>query len=223
MSYESFHFFFFQFPFDLRSVPQASRSLTALLSDQWLSGAKSLLRSRCRRVQIGTIKFIVEQKNQHRHLSFLFNRYLFLLTFKHRRTPSAPTKNPFYTMPPKKTVAADAGKNPPHATAKRQRTLTNKQQQLGKISFNLRAQLICGLLVTQRNEKEESAKQRAFTNAVRSEQHQEEINGFHKRKPPGNVYLLPVFLISNLLLKYPTQTMMILSPSQKTTMMNCKR
>jgi hypothetical protein len=39
-------------------------------------------------------------------------------------------------MPPKKTVAAapasGAGKNLP--AAKRQRTLTNKQQQLGKVS-----------------------------------------------------------------------------------------
>lgn len=46
--------------------------------------------------------------------------------------------------------------------------MTNKQQQL----------------VAQRNEKEKSAKQRALTDAVRSEQHQEEINGFRKREIP---------------------------------------
>jgi hypothetical protein len=78
-------------------------------------------------------------------------------------------------MPPKKTVAA------PAPAAKRQRTLTNKQQQLGRIFLNLRTQLIYGLLEAQRNEKEESAKQRALTDAVRSEQRQEEINGFIRK------------------------------------------
>ena len=63
------------------------------------------------------------------------------------------------------------------------------------------AQLICGLLDAQRYEKEESAKRRALTEAVRAEQHQEEINGFHKRKLSGNVYPLLVSLISNLLFK----------------------
>ena len=119
-------------------------------------------------------------------------------------------------------VAAGAVKNPPNAAAKRQRTLTTKQQQLGNISYNLSAQLICGLLVAQRNEKEESTKQRALTNAVRSEQHQEEINGFYKRKQ-GNIYPLPVFLISNLPLKHLAGMMMISSPSRKTTTMNCKQ
>jgi hypothetical protein len=45
-------------------------------------------------------------------------------------------------MPPKKTIAARASKNPPADPAlglavksSRQRTLTNKQQQLGKISL----------------------------------------------------------------------------------------
>jgi hypothetical protein len=122
-------------------------------------------------------------------------------------------------MPPKKTVSADASRNPP--PAKRQRTLTNKQRQLGKISAKFESATNCGLLVAQRNEKEESAKQRAVTDAVRSEQHQEEINGFRKRKIPGNVYPLPVFLISNLLLKY--QTTMVWGPSQKTTTMDCTR
>jgi hypothetical protein len=122
-------------------------------------------------------------------------------------------------MPPKKTVSADAGKNP--APAKRQRTLTNKQQQLGKISSKFESATNCGLLVAQRNEKEKSAKQRALTDAVRSEQHQEEINGFRKREIPGNVYPLPIFLISNLLLKNHWQTMMVWGPSQKTTTMSC--
>ena len=99
-------------------------------------------------------------------------------------------------MPPKKTVAADAGKNPPHATAKRQRTLMNKQQQLGKISSELRAWLIHGLLVAQRNEKEASAKQRALNDAVRSEQRQEEINGFHKRKLPGNAHCISFLFLT---------------------------
>jgi hypothetical protein len=78
-------------------------------------------------------------------------------------------------MPPKKTVAA-----PP--AAKRQRTLTNKQQQIGRIFFILRTQLIFGLLEAQRIEKEESAKQRALTDAIRSEQREEELNGFYKKK-----------------------------------------
>ena len=108
-------------------------------------------------------------------------------------------------MPPKKTISPPgAGKNPP--PAKRQRTLTNKQQQLGKISYKFESATNCGLLVAQRDEKENLAKQRALTDAVRSEQHQEEINGFRKRKIPGNVYPLPVFLISNLLLKNHWQT-----------------
>jgi hypothetical protein len=38
-------------------------------------------------------------------------------------------------MPPKKTLDAGAGRN---TAGKRQRILTNKQQQLGKISSDLR-------------------------------------------------------------------------------------
>ena len=64
----------------------------------------------------------------------------------------------FKTMPPKNPVATGAGKNPPAAQAKCQRTLMNKQQQLSKIHSDLRAYLIGGLLVTQRTEKEEFAK-----------------------------------------------------------------
>ena len=154
----------------------------------------STSRSRCWRVWSGTIIIIFEHKNQHCHLFFLFNRHLFLLAFKHRNTPSYPLKKTlFYALPPKKTVAACPGQNPPVSAAKRQRTLTNKQQQLGKISSELRAWLIHGLLVAQRNEKEASAKQRALNDAVRSEQRQEEINGFHKRKLPGDVPF-PIFL-----------------------------
>jgi hypothetical protein len=41
------------------------------------------------------------------------------------------------------------------------------------------------LLVAQKNEKEEATKQRALTDAIRSEQRNEEINGFYKRKLPG--------------------------------------
>ena len=151
---------------------------------------------------------------------------MFFLFNQERSTPSqrqahfnppSLQKDPFHTMPPKKTVSADAGKNP--APAKRQRTLTNKQQQLGKISYKFESATNCGLLVAQRDEKENLAKHRALTDAVRSEQYQEEINGFHKRKIPGNVYPLPVFLHSNSLLKY--QTMMAWGLSRKTMMMNC--
>lgn len=42
------------------------------------------------------------------------------------------------------------------------------------------------LLVAQKNEKEGAAKQRALTDAIRSEQRIEEINGFYKKKIPGN-------------------------------------
>lgn len=44
-----------------------------------------------------------------------------------------------------------------------------------------------GVLVSQRNEKEESARQRALTDAIRSEQRIEEINGFYKSKQQGNL------------------------------------
>ena len=61
---------------------------------------------------------------------FLFKRQLFFLTLKAYAYA-------FNTMPPKNAVATGAGKNPP--AAKRQRTLTNKQQHLGKIYSDLRA------------------------------------------------------------------------------------
>ena len=53
------------------------------------------------------------------------------------------------------------------------------------------------MLVAQKNEKEEAAKQRTLTEAIRSEQRIEEINGFHKTKLPGNVNSTPftLFLI----------------------------
>ncbi|KAF8960234.1 hypothetical protein BDZ97DRAFT_1905964 [Flammula alnicola] len=73
-------------------------------------------------------------------------------------------------MPPKKPASASKAVSAAAAPSKsgRQRTLTNKQQQL----------------LTQQKEKDEAAKQRAITDAVRSEQRIEEINGFHKRKLP---------------------------------------
>ena len=83
-------------------------------------------------------------------------------------------------MPPKKSIAGPSKSG-------RQRTLTNKQQQLRKWSLCLVAVLISfGLLVAQKNEKEDAAKQRALTDAIRSEQRNEEINGFYKAKRPGN-------------------------------------
>ena len=58
------------------------------------------------------------------------------------------------------------------------------------------------LLVAQKIEKEEAAKQRALNDAIRSEQRQEELNGFHKTNLPGNVFLLNTIYVSiNLLLK----------------------
>ena len=53
------------------------------------------------------------------------------------------------------------------------------------------------LLVAQKNEKEEAATQQALTDAIWSEQRQEELNGFHKRnlKVPGNPTLSSLFLI----------------------------
>ena len=45
--------------------------------------------------------------------------------------------------------------------------------------------LFPALLVAQKNKKEEAANQRALTDAIRSEQRIEEINGFYKRKLPG--------------------------------------
>jgi hypothetical protein len=90
-------------------------------------------------------------------------------------------------MPPKKAIAPNT---PAPSKSSRQRTLTNKQQQLRKISSYLVSRLdffSFFLLVAQKNEKEEAAKQRALTDAIRSEQRQEEINGFHKTKLPGDL------------------------------------
>ena len=88
--------------------------------------------------------------------------------------------------------------------------------------LNLSAQLIGGLLVAQRDEKVESAKQRALTDAVRSEQRQEELNGFYKSKLPGNVYPLSVSVIVLTYFKYPRQMMSlkIWGRSRKTMTMN---
>ena len=81
----------------------------------------------------------------------------------------------------------------------------NKQQQICKIvvSSFLDAMLIFfTLLVAQKIEKEEATKQWALNDAIRSEQHQEELNGFHKTNLPGNVFLLNTIYVSiNLLLK----------------------
>jgi hypothetical protein len=100
-----------------------------------------------------------------------------------------------FTMPPKKTVAPGPSKNPPASTpskSSRQRTLTNKQQQLRKISSYFVLPIFFKLfLVAQKNEKEEAAKQRALTDAIRSEQRIEEINGFYKSKLPGNLSSIP--------------------------------
>ena len=102
-------------------------------------------------------------------------------------------------MPPKKTqpVAAGASKIPPVAAPSKsshQRTLTNKQQQLCKISSDRVALLnFFSFIVAQRNEKEMAAKQRALTDAIWLEQRIEEINGFHKKKLPGNVISMLYF------------------------------
>jgi hypothetical protein len=89
-------------------------------------------------------------------------------------------------MPPKKTSIAGHSASVPSKSG-RQRTLTNKQQQLRKRAISLVATLISfGLLVAQKTEKEGAAKQRALTDAIRAEQRNEEINGFYKAKQPGN-------------------------------------
>ena len=88
-------------------------------------------------------------------------------------------------MPPKKPVAGDSAAP---LKSGRQRTLTNKQQQLSKIYISRVPLLIfffLALLVAQKNEKEEAVKQRALSDAIWSEQRLEEINGFHKRKQSG--------------------------------------
>ena len=50
-------------------------------------------------------------------------------------------------------------------------------------------------LVAQKNEKEEAAKQRALTEAIRSEQRNEELNGFHRTKRPGMILSSTMFYI----------------------------
>lgn len=100
-------------------------------------------------------------------------------------------------MAPKKTVNVLAAAP---TKSGRQRTMTNKQQQLRKnlVSSSLDVNLIFfTLLVAQKNEKEEAATQQALTDAIWSEQRQEELNGFHKRnlKVPGNPTLSSLFLI----------------------------
>ena len=128
-------------------------------------------------------------------------------------------------MPLKKTINQVAPAATPSKSS-RQRTLTNKQQQIRKIvvSSFLDAMLIFfTLLVAQKNEKEEAAKQRAINDAIRAEQRQEELNGFHKNNLPGNLFLLNTIYVSiNLLLKYSRQTTMLSSwgQSRKTMMMN---
>ena len=63
-------------------------------------------------------------------------------------------------------------------------------------------------------------KQQALTDAIRSEQRMEEINGFHKTKLPGNSQLITLYLVSNLHLQNSHRMMMkILGPSQKITSM----
>ena len=73
-------------------------------------------------------------------------------------------------MPAKKSVPAHSGAP---SKSGRQRTLTNKQQQLRKTYYyvfllHLIPFFFC-LIVAQKNEKEGAAKQRALTDAIRSE------------------------------------------------------
>jgi hypothetical protein len=89
-------------------------------------------------------------------------------------------------MPLKNIVSGQSGAP---LKSGRQRTLTNKQQQLRKRSSSLQIVAILisfGVLVAQKNEKEGTAKQRALTDAIRAEQRNEEMNGFYKAKRPGN-------------------------------------
>jgi len=103
-------------------------------------------------------------------------------------------------MPPKKSV--NASKTPPVAAAApsksgRQRSLTNKQQQLriflDLISPSFSVTNSFHFSVAQQNEKHDVTQQRALTDAIRSEQRMEEMNGFRKRKLPGNVHSM-IFL-----------------------------
>ena len=73
---------------------------------------------------------------QHCHIFFLFNQHLYWLSSTDTLLLPPSNNTCFHTMPPKKTVPAGAGKNPP--AAKRQRTLTNKQQQLSKTPSEFR-------------------------------------------------------------------------------------
>ena len=60
------------------------------------------------------------------------------------------------------------------------------------------------LLVAQKNEKEEAAKQRTLTEAIRSEQRIEKINGFHRTKLPGNLSYMPYTLFLIYFFRAPT-------------------
>lgn len=106
-------------------------------------------------------------------------------------------------MPPKKSVSAS--KTPPVAATApsksgRQRLLTNKQQQLriflDFISPCFSVTNSLHFLVAQQNEKQDATQQRALTDAIRSEQRMEEMNGFRKRKLLGNVHLMIFFDIA---------------------------
>ena len=60
------------------------------------------------------------------------------------------------------------------------------------------------LLVAQKNEKEEAAKQRTLTEAIRSEQRIEKINGFHRTKLPDNLIYMPYTLFLIYFFRAPT-------------------
>lgn len=137
------------------------------------------MRSRCPHVYDGALCHISPCAT----FFLLFKHLFFLLT-----SITAPS------MPPKRTVAPGTSKNlpitAPSKSTGRQRTSTNKQQQICKIpSFFVVLPLpnFSRLLAAQKKEKEEAAKQRALTDAIRSEQCQEEFNGFHKNKLPSNL------------------------------------
>jgi hypothetical protein len=114
----------------------------------------------------------------------------FLLTFT-----SSPPLNHFsplrFLMPPrssKNKSATEKGPNPPLTTsAGRQRTLTTKQQFLRKsrISTTLCLFLTNSSLEQEKENKIKAAEDKAYQDAVRAQQREEEFSGFRKNPAPG--------------------------------------
>lgn len=98
-----------------------------------------------------------------------------------RTTPLGKSSTP--SNSPAANTAVDAAVPAPTAKGGRQRTLSAKQQAIGIFFCNFRFCDPNFSLATQQAQKEDAAKKRALTEAVRAEQRREEGRGF--QRPQG--------------------------------------